>query len=132
MERFQPTGPGVHEARSAHCQVSKIITRKMVGEISCESTGGGGAVSRKIFILEQVHSCDRFSILKLSTNNWEEVNYYILPPDPNESQISSLIMDGCEWNQYTATYLPAEVQLNKPAHVHPNVLADNLDIHWCR
>ena len=89
-------------------------------------------MSRTIFILEQVHSCNRFSILKLSTNNWDEVNYFTLPPDPNESQISSLIMDGCEWNQYTATYLPAEVQLNKPAHVHPNVLAANLDIPWCR
>ena len=131
MARFQPTGPRVPEARPAHRQVSKIITRKMVGEISSESTGGG-TVRRKTFILEQVHSCDRFSILKLSTNNWEEVNYYILPPDHEESLISSLIMDGCHWNQYMATYLPAEVQLDQPAYVHPNVLAESLDIPWCR
>ena len=46
--------------------------------------------------------------------------------------ITSLIMDGYDWNQYTVNYLPTEVQLDQPAYVHPNVLADNLDMLWCR
>ena len=75
---------------------------------------------------------DRLSIYMLITKNWNQAKYYILPPDHEETMITSLIMDGYDWNQYTATYLPAEVQLNKPAHVHPNVLAANLDIPWCR
>ena len=46
--------------------------------------------------------------------------------------ITSLIMDGYDWNQYTVKYLPTEVQLDQPAYIHPNVLADNLDMPWCR
>jgi len=85
-------------------------------------------MSRKTFLMEEIHSCDRFSILKLTTSNWTQANYYILPPDPEESLISSLIMDGCTWRQYTATYLPAEIQLDQPAFVHPDIIPLNLDI----
>ncbi len=64
------------------------------------------SVTRKPFILEQMHSCDRLSIYMLTTKNWNQANYYILPPDHEEITITSLIMDGYNWNQYTATYLP--------------------------
>ena len=90
------------------------------------------SVTRKTFILEQMHSCDRLSIYMLTTKNWNQANYYILPPDHEEITITSLIMDGYDWNQYTVKYLPTEVQLDQPAYVHPNVLADNLDMLWCR
>jgi hypothetical protein len=78
--------------------------------------------------MEEMHSCDRFSIVKLTTSNWTQANYYIMPPDPEESLISSLIMDGCTWRQYTATYLPSEIQLDQPAFVHPDIIPMNLDI----
>ena len=54
------------------------------------------SVTRKTFILEQMHSCDRLSICMLTTKNWNQANYYILPPDHKESLMSSIIMDGCE------------------------------------
>ena len=37
-------------------------------------------------------------------------------------------MDGCTWRQYTATYLPAEIDLDQPAFVHPDIIPMNLDI----
>ena len=83
---------------------------------------------RKTFILAQVHCCDRFSIYNFTTANFNQANYYILPPDHEESLISSIIMDGCTWRQYTATYLPAEIQLDQPAFVHPDIIPMNLDI----
>ena len=79
-----------------------------------------------------MRSYDRLSIYMLITKNWNQANYYILPPDHEETMITSLIMDGYDWNQYTVNYLPTEVQLDQPAHVHPNALADNLDMFWCR
>ena len=85
-------------------------------------------MSRKTFLMEQVHSCDRFCIVKLTTSNWAQPNYYIMLPDPEESLISSIIMDGCTWRQYTATYLPSEIQLDHPAFVHPDIIPMNLDI----
>ena len=90
------------------------------------------SVSQISFNLELVHSCDRFVIHKLSPLNCDEVNYYILPPIPDDHLTKSIIMDGCDWYQYTATYLPTSVALNQPAHPHPNVLAANLDIPCCR
>ena len=45
--------------------------------------------------------------------------------------ITSLIMDVTLEPIYSE--VPAnEVQLDQPAYVHPNVLADNLDMLWCR
>ena len=79
-----------------------------------------------------MRSYDRLSIYMLITKNWNQANYYILPPDHEETMITSLIMDGYDWNQYAVNYLPTEVQLDQPAYVHPNVLADNLDMLWCR
>ena len=90
------------------------------------------SVSQISFNLELVHSCDRFVIHKLSPSNCDEVNYYILPPIPDDHLTKSIVMDGCDWNQYTATYLPTQAMLNQPAYVHPNVLAANLDIPWYR
>ena len=90
------------------------------------------SLRRKTFVLEQMHSCDRLSIYMLITKNWNQANYYILPKDHEETMITSLIMDGYDWNQYTVKYLPTEVQLDQPAYVHPNVLADNLNMLWCR
>ena len=90
------------------------------------------SVTRNTFILEKMHSCDRFSIYTLTTANGAQANCYILLPDPNESQISLLIMDGCDWNQYTAKYLPAELQLDQQAYVHLNLLAADFDTFWCR
>ena len=83
---------------------------------------------RKTFLLEQIHSCDHFKIYNFTTANFNQANYYILPPDHEESLISSIIMDGCTWRQYTATYLPAEIGLDQPAFVHPDIIPMNLDI----
>jgi hypothetical protein len=42
-------------------------------------------------------------------------------------------MDGCDWALFTARDLDIEgLQLNSPALVSPEVIADNLDIDWCR
>lgn len=86
------------------------------------------SLRRKTFILGRVHSCDRFSIYMLTTANFNQANYYILPPDHKESLMFSIIMDGCMWRQYTATYLPAEIDLDQPAYVHPDIIPMNLDI----
>ena len=88
------------------------------------------SVTRNTFILEKMHSCDRFSIYTLTTANGAQANYYIFPPDYEKSTITSFIMDGWHCNQYTAKYLPAELQLDQPAYVHPNLLAANPDIPW--
>jgi hypothetical protein len=42
-------------------------------------------------------------------------------------------MDGCDWALFTARDLEIKgLQLNSPALVSPEVIADNLDIDWCR
>ena len=41
----------------------------------------------------------------LITKNWNQAKYYILPPDHEETMITSLIMDGYDWNHYSE--LPA-------------------------
>ena len=87
------------------------------------------SVTRKPFILDQTHNCDRFSIylltsklgsgklLHLSSRLLEEYDYFIYH-------------GWVALNQYTAKYLPAELQLDQPAYVHPNLLAANPDISW--
>ena len=90
------------------------------------------SVNRNTFILEKMHSCDRFSIYTLTTANGAQANYCIFPQDHEEITITSFIMDWCHLNQYTAKYLPAELQLDQPAYVHLNVLAADFDTFWCR
>ena len=90
-------------------------------------------MSRKNFMLEEIFSSDRFSILCFSTSNWAINKYYITAPDPTEDLVSKLIMEGLNWNLYTSPYLPdCDVILDAPAYVSPDVLADNLDIPFTR
>jgi len=90
-------------------------------------------MSKKSFLLEEIFSSDRFSILRFSTSNWETNKYYITRPDPTEKMVSSIVMEGVDWKVYTSHYLPdCDVILDSPAFVDPSVLAENLDIPFIR
>ncbi len=106
-------------------KVEAQIKLKMFDELLGERL----KMSRKNFVLEEIFSSDRFSILCFSTSNWRTNRYYITTPDPTEDLVSGLIMEGLDWNLYTSQYLPeCDVILDAPAYVSPDVLADNPDI----
>jgi hypothetical protein len=72
-------------------------------------------------------------VLELSAGSSPQKTIYIVPPEFSKSDVTSLIMDGCDWALFTARDLDIEgLQLNSPALVSPEVIADNLDIDWCR
>jgi hypothetical protein len=72
-------------------------------------------------------------VLELLESSSPMKTIYIVPPELSESEVISLIMDGCDWALFTARDLEIEgLQLNSPALVSPEVIADNLDIDWCR
>ena len=72
-------------------------------------------------------------MLELSAGSSPQKTIYIVPPEFSNSEVTSLIMDGCDWALFTARDLDIEgLQLNSPALVSPEVIADNLDIDWCR
>ena len=72
-------------------------------------------------------------VLELSAVSSPQKTIYIVPPEFSKSEVTSLIMDGCDWALFTARDLEIEgIQLNTPALVSPEVIADNLDIDWCR
>ena len=57
----------------------------------------------------------------------------IVPPEFSECEVTLLILNGCGWELFNARDLEIEgLQLNTPALVSPEVIADNLDIDWCR
>ena len=88
---------------------------------------------RKTFQLFCINQNDRFMVLELSTSSSPLKTIYIVPPEFSESEVTSLILNGCDWNLFTARDLEIErIQLNTPALVSPEVIADNLDIDWCR
>ena len=88
---------------------------------------------RKTFQLFCINQNDRFMVLELSAGSSPQKTIYIVPPEFSESEVTSLILDGCDWNFFTARDLEIEgLQLNSPALVSPEVIADNLDIDWCR
>ncbi len=88
---------------------------------------------RKTFQLFCVNQNDRFMVLELSTSSSPLKTIYIVPPEFSESEVTSLILNGCDWDLFTARDLEIEgIQLNTPALVSPEVIAENLDIDWCR
>ena len=88
---------------------------------------------RKTFQLFCVNQNDRFMVLELSTSSSPLKTIYIVPLEFSKSEETSLILDGCDWALFTARDLEIEgIQLNTPALVSPEVIADNLDIDWCR
>ena len=88
---------------------------------------------RQTFQLSCLSQNDRFKVLELSAGSSPQKPLYIAPPEFSKSEVTSLIMDGCDWALFTARDLEIEgLQLNSPALVSPEVIADNLDIDWCR
>ena len=88
---------------------------------------------RQTFQLSCLSQNDRFMVLELSAGSSPQKTIYIEPPEFSKSEVTSLIMDGCDWALFTARDLEIEgLQLNSPALVYPEVIADNLDIDWCR
>ena len=88
---------------------------------------------RQTFELSCLSQNDRFKVLELSAGSSPQKTIYIVPPEFSKSEVTSLIMDGCDWALFTARDLEIEgLQLNSPALVSPEVIADNLDIDWCR
>ncbi len=88
---------------------------------------------RQTFQLSCLSQNDRFKVLELSAGSSPQKTIYIVPPEFLKSEVTSLIMDGCDWALFTARDLEIEgLQLNSPALVSPEVIADNLDIDWCR
>jgi hypothetical protein len=88
---------------------------------------------RQTFQLSYLSQNDRFMVLELSKGSSLQKTIYIVPPEFSKSEVTSLIMDGCDWALFTARDLDIEgLQLNSPALVSPEVIADNLDIDWCR
>ena len=88
---------------------------------------------RQTFKLSCLSQSDRFKVLELSAGSSPQKTIYIVPPEFSKSEVTSLIMDGCDWALFTARDLEIEgLQLNSPALVSPEVIADNLDIDWCR
>ena len=88
---------------------------------------------RQTFQLSCLSQNDRFMVLELSKGASSLKTIFIVPPEFSKSEVTSLIMDGCDWALFTARDLEIEgLQLNSPALVSPEVIADNLDIDWCR
>ena len=88
---------------------------------------------RQTFQLRCLSKNDRFKVLELSAGSSPQKTIYIVPPEFSKSEVTSLILDGCDWNFFTARDLEIEgLQLNTPSLVSPEVIADNLDIDWCR
>ena len=88
---------------------------------------------RKTFQLFCIIQNDRFMVLELSAGSSPLKTIFIVPPEFSKSEETSLILDGCDWDFFTARDLEIEgINLNTPALVSPEVIADNLDIDWCR
>ena len=88
---------------------------------------------RQTFQLSCLSQNDRFKVLELSAVSSPQKTIYIVPPEFSKSEVTSLIMDGCDWALFTARDLEIEgLQPNSPALVSPEVIADNLDIDWYR
>ena len=76
------------------------------------------SVTRNTFILEKMHSCDRFSIYTLTTAIGAQANYYIFPQDHEEITITSFIMDGCHLNQtQLSIYQQSYNWINRPMYI---------------
>ena len=85
------------------------------------------------FELSCLSQNDRFMVLELSAGSSPQKTIYIVPPEFSKSEETSLILDGCDWDFFTARDLEIEgINLNTPALVAPEVIAENLDIDWCR
>ena len=88
---------------------------------------------RQTFQLRCLSKNDRFKVLELSAGSSPLKAIYIVPLEFSKSEETSLILDGCDWALFTARDLEIEgIQLNTPALVSPEVIAENLDIDWCR
>ena len=88
---------------------------------------------RQTFQLSCLSQNDRFKVLELSASSSPQKTIFIVPPEFSKSEEASLILDGCDWDLFTARDLEIEgLQLNTPALVAPEVIAENLDIDWCR
>ena len=88
---------------------------------------------RQTFQLSCLSQNDRFMVLELSAGSSPQKTIYIVPPEFSKSEETSLILGGCDWDFFTARDLEIEgLQLNTPSLVSPEVIADNLDIDWCR
>ena len=88
---------------------------------------------RQTFQLSCLSQNDRFMVLELSKGASAMKTIYIVPTEFSESEVTLLILDGCDWELFTARDLEIEgLQLNIPALVSSEVIADNLDIDWCR
>ena len=88
---------------------------------------------RQTFQLRCLSQNDRFKVLELSAGSSPLKTIYIVPPEFLESEVTSLILNGCDWDFFTARDLEIEgINLNTPALVAPEVIAENLDIDWCR
>ena len=88
---------------------------------------------RQTFQLSCLSQNDRFKVLELSAGSSPQKTIYIVPPEFSKSEVTSLILDGCDWNFFTARDLEIKgLQLNTPSLVSPEVIANNLDIDWCR
>ena len=85
------------------------------------------------FQLRCLSQNDRFKVLELSAGSSPLKTIFIVPPEFSKSEETSLILDGCDWALFTARDLEIEgINLNTPALVAPEVIAENLDIDWCR
>ena len=88
---------------------------------------------RQTFQLSCLSQNDRFKVLELSAGSSPQKTIYIVPPEFSKSEETSLILGGCDWDFFTARDLEIEgINLNTPALVAPEVIAENLDIDWCR
>ena len=88
---------------------------------------------RQTFQLSCLSQNDRFKVLELSAGSSPQKTIFIVPPEFSKSEETSLILDGCDWALFTARDLEIEgINLNTPALVAPEVIAENLDIDWCR
>ena len=88
---------------------------------------------RQTFQLSCLSQNDRFMVLELSKGASAMKTIYIVPTEFSESEVTLLILDGCDWALFTVRDLEIEgINLNTPALVAPEVIAENLDIDWCR
>ena len=88
---------------------------------------------RQTFQLSCLSQNDRFKVLELSAGSSPQKTIFIVPPEFSKSEETSLILGGCDWDFFTARDLEIEgINLNTPALVAPEVIAENLDIDWCR